>query len=193
MLSLFILGVISILVWYSIMIFNQLMTLKNQLQLAFSAVEALLQHRYQQIQTWLEHNNADLSGQRDAIDALLQLRMAAAGQLKVAANNPSDCDAIQQLAIAESALQSSLATFSCALSTSAPWALTPLRHELKDAEQQLSCVLSSFNQAVHRYNHYKQSFPARILSDFFGHQANACLLELTNHARLDAKLGPRGC
>lgn len=187
MLSLFILGVISILVWYSIMIFNQLMKLKCQLQLAFTAVEAPLQHRYQQIQTWLENSKADLLNQRDIIDALLQVRMTAVGQLKVAANNPSDCAAMQQLAIAEATLQSALETFSCTLSTSARVALKPLWHELKAVEQPLSLARHSFNQAVHSYNSYKQSFPALLLSDFFGHQPNACLLEWEHSANLDSQ------
>jgi LemA protein len=192
MLSLFILGVISILVWYSIMVFNQLMKLKCQLQWAFTAVDATLQHRYQQIQIWLENSKADLVDQRDTIDALLQLRMTAAGQLKVAAYNPSDCAAMQQLAITESTLQSALETFSCALSTSARLALTPLWHELKKVEQQLSLARHSFNHSVHRYNSYKQSFPALLLSDFFGHQDNACLLEWVHRASLDSQFRQGG-
>ena len=193
MFSLLILCVIGMLVLYSIIIFKQLMQLKLQLQLAFTAVEAPLQHRYQQIQSWMESSKAELSEHNDTIDTLLQVRMTAAGQLKVAANNPGDIDAMQQLAAAESRLQNALEAFGHVLGTSARLTITQLRHELKATELQLHLALQHFNQAVRRYNHYKQSFPALLLTDIFGHQSDACLLEFANVASYPAKIRQGGC
>ena len=59
-----------------------------------------------------------------------------------------------------------------------------LSEELTSTENKVSFARQAFNDAVTTYNTYRQSFPAVMLANTFGHSNNAELLEFADSAAI---------
>lgn len=188
MFSLITLLIIGLALLYSIAIFNELVKLKNRFQNAFAQIEVQLQRRYDLIPNLVETAKAYMAHERDTLEAVIQARNTAAGNLKVAANNPGDSSAISQLAEAEAALQGAMQKFSLVMEAypelKASLNMQQLSEELTSTENKVAFARQAFNDAVTGYNSYKQSFPPVLLAGAFGHQQDARLLEFADSAQI---------
>jgi LemA protein len=61
-----------------------------------------------------------------------------------------------------------------------------LSEELTSTENRVAFARQAFNDAVMRYNTYKQSFPPNVVAGFFGHGKDASLLEFADSAQIQA-------
>jgi LemA protein len=61
-----------------------------------------------------------------------------------------------------------------------------LSEELTSTENRVAFARQAFNDAVMRYNTYRQSFPPVILAGFFGHGTDASLLEFADSEQIQA-------
>lgn len=190
MFSLITLLIIGLVLLYSIAIFNELVKLKNRFQNGFAQIEVQLQRRYDLIPNLVETAKAYMAHERDTLEAVIQARNTAAGNLKVAANNPGDSGAMQQLAGAEVALQGAMQKFSLVMEAypelKASLNMQQLSEELTSTENKVAFARQAFNDAVTSYNSYKQSFPPVLLAGAFGHQQDARLLEFADSAQIQA-------
>lgn len=188
MFSLITLLIIGLALLYSIAIFNELVKLKNRFQNAFAQIEVQLQRRYDLIPNLVETAKAYMAHERDTLEAVIQARNTAAGNLKVAANNPGDSSAISQLAGAEAALKGAMQKFSLVMEAypelKASLNMQQLSEELTSTENKVAFARQAFNDAVTGYNSYKQSFPPVLLAGAFGHQQDARLLEFADSAQI---------
>mgnify|MGYP006172750237 FL=1 len=188
--SLITLIVIGLLLLYVISIFNQLVKLKNRFQNAFAQIEVQLKRRYDLIPNLVETAKAYMAHERDTLEAVISARNTALAGLKVAANNPGDAGAINELASAEGALQGALSRLSVVMEAypdlKANQNMMQLSEELTSTENRVAFARQAFNDAVTEYNSYKQSFPPVFFAASFGHSADAKLLEFADSAAIQA-------
>ncbi|MBU2070081.1 LemA family protein [Rheinheimera muenzenbergensis] len=188
--SLIILAIFVGLLFWVISIFNTLVRLKNRFQNAFAQIEVQLKRRYDLIPNLVETAKAYMAHERDTLEAVIAARNAALAGLKVAANNPGDENAINQLAGAEGALQGAMSRLSVVMEAypelKANQNMMQLTEELTSTENRVAFARQAFNDAVTEYNAYKQSFPALLFATSFGHATDAKLLEFADSAAIQA-------
>ena len=93
--------ILAIIVFFIVGIYNRLVTLKNRFENAFAQIEVQLKRRYDLIPNLIETAKGYMSHERETLEAVTAARDAANALLKNAASNPSDGNALAQLASAE--------------------------------------------------------------------------------------------
>lgn len=188
--SLIILAIFVGLLFWVISIFNSLVKLKNRFQNAFAQIEVQLKRRYDLIPNLVETAKAYMAHERDTLEAVIAARNAALAGLKVAANNPGDENAINQLAGAEGALQGAMSRLNVVMEAypelKANQNMMQLSEELTSTENRVAFARQAFNDAVTEYNGYKQSFPPLLFAASFGHANDAKLLEFADSTAIQA-------
>ena len=171
-------------------IYNKLVTYKNRYQNAFAQIEVQLKRRYDLIPNLVETVKGYMAHERETLDAVIRARNDAASNLRVAAGNPGDPEAIRNLASAEGVLGGAmgrlLALVEAYPDLKASENMKQLTEELTSTENKVSFARQAFNDAITAYNTYRQSFPPLFFAGMFGHAQNASLLEFDSQAIAEA-------
>jgi LemA protein len=182
--------VVALLVVGTIVVYNRLVALKNRFENAFAQIEVQLKRRYDLIPNLVETAKGYLSHERETLEAVVNARNQAAAALQQAARDPGAADAMKKLEGGEAALAGALGRLNVVVEQypdlKANENMMQLSEELTSTENRVAFARQAFNDAVMRYNTYKQSFPPNVVAGFFGHGKDASLLEFADSAQIQA-------
>jgi LemA protein len=156
-----VLGVIVVLVLWVIMIYNQLVGMRQRVGQAFADVDVQLKQRHDLIPNLVETVKGYAAHERGTLEAVVNARNAA-----IAAQGPT------QQAAAENALTGALRQL-FALSEAYPdlkanQNFQQLQAEIADIENKIAAARRFFNNAVQEYNTGIQQFPAALFASSLG-------------------------
>jgi LemA protein len=164
--------VLAVIVFWAVGIYNSLVNSRNRVRNAFSQIDVQLTRRYDLIPNLVEAVKGYMGYEKSTLEAVITARNAAQAGLKKAAADPSDPEAIRQLAAAESTLGGTLGRL-FALAEAYPdlkanQNMRQLQEELTSTENKVAFARQAFNDSVLSYNNACQSFPGNLIANNFG-------------------------
>ncbi|QKI88674.1 LemA family protein [Thiomicrorhabdus xiamenensis] len=183
-----ILFIIIAIALYLIVIYNQLVKLKNRYQNAFAQIDVQMKRRYDLIPNLIEVAKQAMQHERQTLTEVIAARNLAHAALQQAANNPGDAKAMQNFQQAEAKLKNSLSGFNVLVEAypdlKTNQTMMQLNEELSSTENRIAFARQAFNDAVMFYNAYRQSFPPILFAATFGHPLDAALLEFADKEQI---------
>jgi LemA protein len=164
-------GVLIALAVWVVMMYNNLVNLRNRVRNAFAQIDVQLTRRYDLIPNLVEAVKGYMSHERETLEAVVQARNAAVAGLRKAAENPANGNAITELAAADATLGSTLGRLFALVEAypdlKASSNMMRFQEELTSTENRVAFARQSFNDAVMRYNNACQNFPSNLIANRF--------------------------
>ena len=159
------------LLFYGVSLYNGLVNRRNRVKNAFSQIDVQLTRRYDLIPNLVESVKGYMQHERGTLEAVINARNAAMGDLQKAAADPSDPAAIKALAAAEATLTGSLGKLFALVENypdlKASDNMLKLQEELTTTENKVAFARQAFNDSVLSYNNAREIFPGNIISGWF--------------------------
>jgi len=177
-----VLGIIFVIVFWIIAIYNSLVTLRNRFKNAFAQIDVQLKRRYDLIPNLVEVAKGYMAHESKTLEAVIAARSGAQTATQKAAANPADPQAMQQMVAAEAGLSGALGRL-FALAEAYPdlkanQNMMQLTEELTSTENKVAFARQAYNDSVMGYNNAIEMFPNSIVANFGSFQAGT-LLEST--------------
>jgi LemA protein len=180
-----VLAVVVALVIWAVVIYNDLVALRNGFKNAFAQIDVQLKRRYDLIPNLVETAKGYIKHERETLEAVTRARNTAAAAAQAAGAKPGDPAAMQALSQAESGLTGVLGRL-FALAEAYPdlkanQNMLALQEELASTENKVAFARQAYNDAVMTYNTKRESVPDNFFAGMFGFGA-AELLQATESA-----------
>ena len=176
------LGLLVIIVFYVVTVYNRLVTLRNRFKNAFAQIDVQLKRRYDLIPNLVEVSKGYIKHERETLEAVTAARNQAATAAQTAAANPAKAGAIQGLMGAEATLTGTLGRLFAVVESypdlKANQNMMMLMEELSSTENKVSFARQAYNDSVMVFNTTRESFPDMMIAGPFGFTA-AQLFEIT--------------
>lgn len=175
MIPIIVLGaIILISLFWTVSIYNRLITLRNRFTNAFAQIDVQLKRRHDLIPNLVETAKGYMKHERETLESVIQARNQASQACDKAAKRPDDPETMKQLKGAEQGLSGALGRL-FALSESYPDLkanenMKQLSEELTSTENKIAYARQAFNDAVMKYNTAREKFPNTIIAGTFGFQ-----------------------
>ena len=156
-----VLGVIVVFVLWIIMIYNQLVAMRQRVGQAFADVDVQLKLRHDLIPNLVETVKGYAAHERGTLEAVVQARNAA-----VAAQGPAQQAAAENMLTG--ALRQMFALAEAYPDLKANQNFQQLQAELSDVENKIAAARRFFNNSVQEYNTGIQQFPAALFAATLG-------------------------
>ena len=184
-----ILAVLAALVVFAISIYNRLVAGRNRFKNAFAQIDVQLTRRYDLIPNLVETAKGYMKHERETLEAVINARNTAVSGLSAAKADPSNPEAMKQLAAAEQGLSGALGRL-FALSEAYPDLkanenMMQLSEELTTTENKVAFARQAYNDSVMDFNTLRESFPNNLFAGWFNFRA-AELLEIEDESKREA-------
>ena len=156
-----VLGVIVVFVLWIIMIYNQLVAMRQRVGQAFADIDVQLKLRHDLIPNLVETVKGYAAHERGTLEAVVQARNAA-----VAAQGPAQQAAAENMLTG--ALRQMFALAEAYPDLKANQNFQQLQAELSDVENKIAASRRFFNNSVQEYNTGIQQFPAALFAAMLG-------------------------
>lgn len=158
---LIILGLLVILVFWIIGVYNRMVKLRNHRQTAFADIDVQLKQRHDLIPQLVEVVKGYATHERELLVQITEARTAAMG-----------ANTIDEKIAAEGKLSSALQGLKVQVEAypdlKANQNFLQLQEELSDIENKLAAARRYFNAATTEYNNGIETFPANVIAGTFG-------------------------
>lgn len=169
--------------------YNRLVQLENRYENAFSQIEVQLKRRHDLIPNLVDTAKGYMEHEQETLQKVTEARQQAESGLEDAVKNLGDSDAMEMLAGAEQQLSGALGNLMAVVEDypdlKANENMMKLHEELTTTENKVAFARQAFNDAVMKYNTYRESFPQFVFAPAFGHPESASLLEFDNREELE--------
>jgi LemA protein len=156
-----VLGVIVVFLLWIIMIYNQLVAMRQRVNQSFADVDVQLKQRHDLIPNLVETVKGYAAHERGTLEAVVQARNTA-----MAAHGPAQQAAAENML--SGALRQLFALAEAYPDLKANQNFQQLQSELSDIENKLAAARRFFNNAVQEYNTGIQQFPAALFAAMLG-------------------------
>lgn len=178
--------IIIAIVAFLISAYNKLIAGRNGYKNAFAQIEVQLTRRYDLIPNLVDTAKGYMAHEKETLEAVINARNSAVSGLDQAKADPSNPEAMKQLAQAEQGLSGALGRL-FALSESYPDLkanenMMQLSEELTTTENKVAFARQAFNDMVMHYNNLREQFPSNLVADWFKFQ-EAELLEIEDEVK----------
>jgi LemA protein len=186
-----VLGVVLLLVFWLIAVYNGLVVSRNRFKNAFAQIDVQLKRRYDLIPNLVECVKGYMAHERETLEAVIKARNSAFTASQKVAADPGNPGAVKELNQAESQLGGALGRL-FALSEAYPdlkanQNMLGLQEELTSTENKIGFARQAFNDSATAYNNQRQVFPAIMVAGMMGF-APAELLQAEEAARQAPKV-----
>ena len=183
------LGIVALIVFWVIGIYNGLVNERNRVRNAFAQIDVQLTRRYDLIPNLVEAVKGYMKHERETLEAVIQARNNAVSNLDAAKADPDNAEAMKKLGASEGALGSALGRL-FALSEAYPdlkanQNMIQFQEELSSTENKVAFSRQAFNDAVLAYNNTAQNFPNNVIAGFFSFKL-ASFLEIESEEMREA-------
>lgn len=161
MVLLVILGVVVLLIFWVIGIYNRVVKLRNQRQTAFADIDVQLKQRHDLIPQLVEVVKGYAKHERELLTAITEARTEAMGATTID-------DKIAAEGKLSSALQGLKVQVEAYPDLKANQNFLQLQEEMSDIENKLAAARRYFNAATTEYNNSIETFPANVIAGSFG-------------------------
>ncbi|MDF3128194.1 LemA family protein [Kiritimatiellaeota bacterium B1221] len=181
--SLILIAIIVIPVFWGAGVYNSLVKLRNHFKNAFAQIDVQLKRRHDLIPNLVETAKGYMKHEQETLDAVISARNQAQSAAKLAASDPANMLAMQNLMGAESGLSGALGKLMMVVEAypdlKANQNMAQLTEALTSTENKISFARQHYNDSVMQYNTQREVFPAVIIANMFAF-TEAPLFEITN-------------
>ena len=160
-----ILAIVVIIAIVLIVIYNQLVTLRQRVQNAWSQIDVQLQRRFDLIPNLVETVKGYMTHEQETLTKVTDLRSSWA-----------DAKTVEQKAELEGQLTETLKTIMAVAENypnlKADQSFNNLQAELSDTENKISYSRQFYNDTVTMYNTKLETFPSNLVAGMFGFKAS---------------------
>lgn len=165
-------GLLLLLAFWAIALYNGLIGKQNRFRNAFAQIEVQLQRRYDLIPNLVETAKGYMSHEKDTLEAVIAARNQAMGAMQAAAAAPGDSNAMANLASAEAGLGGVLGRLMAVAEAypdlKANQNMMAVQEELTSTENKVAFARQAFNDAVTVFNTARETFPAVLIAGLLG-------------------------
>lgn len=145
---------------YFIVVYNQLVFLKNRVETAWSQIEVQIKRRHDLIPNLVEVAKGYLSHEKDTLERVIQARTQA-----IQAKSISGIKEAEN--ILTSALKSLFAVVEQYPDLKANENMLRLHEEITSTENRIAYARQFYNEEVRQYNTYLEKFPMNVIASLF--------------------------